>query len=84
MQARLFHLHALSALHCGTGRSAGVVDLPMARARATQMPIVPGSALRGVLRQQVTDRAGEDAETLFGPRDHPQRPGRLRGRPVDR
>ena len=68
MQARLFHLHALSALHCGTGRSAGVVDLPIARARATQMPIVPGSALRGVLRQQVTDRAGEDAETLFGPR----------------
>ena len=67
MQARLFHLHALSALHCGTGQSAGVVDLPVARARATQMPIVPGSSLRGVLRQQVTERAGDDAETLFGP-----------------
>ena len=68
MQARLFHLHALSALHCGTGRSAGVVDLPIARARATQLPIVPGSSLRGVLRQHVTDRGGSDAETLFGPR----------------
>ena len=66
MQARLFHLHALSALHCGTGRSAGVVDLPIARARATQLPIVPGSSLRGVLRQHVTERAGDDAETLFG------------------
>lgn len=67
MQARLFHLHALSALHCGTGRSAGVVDLPIARARATQLPIVPGSSLRGVLRECVTKRAGDDAETLFGP-----------------
>ena len=67
MQARLFHLHALSALHCGTGRSAGVVDLPIARARATQLPIVPGSSLRGVLRQHVADRSGPDAETLFGP-----------------
>ena len=68
MQARLFHLHALSALHCGTGQSAGVVDLPIARARATQLPIVPGSSLRGVLRQQVTDRDEKAAETLFGPR----------------
>ena len=67
MQARLFHLHALSALHCGTGQSAGVVDLPIARARATQLPIVPGSSLRGVLRQQVTDNDPQAARTLFGP-----------------
>ncbi len=68
MQARLFHLHALSALHCGTGQSAGVVDLPIARARATQLPIVPGSSLRGVLRQHVADRDADAARTLFGPR----------------
>ncbi|MCY3843816.1 MAG: type III-B CRISPR module RAMP protein Cmr4 [Acidobacteria bacterium] len=68
MQARLFHLHTLSALHCGAGRSAGVIDLPIARARATQLPIVPGSSLRGVLRQLVDKRASDDGETLFGPR----------------
>ena len=67
MQARLFHLHALTALHCGTGQSVGVVDLPIARARATQLPIVPGSSLRGVLRQQITEGSPDDAETLFGP-----------------
>ena len=67
MQPRLFHLHALSALHCGTGQSAGVVDLPIARARATQLPIVPGSSLRGVLRQQVTASDPDAARTLFGP-----------------
>jgi CRISPR-associated protein Cmr4 len=73
MQARLFHLHALSALHCGTGQSAGVVDLPIARARATNLPLVPGSSIRGVLREELTpkfDGDGKDAKlvrTLFGP-----------------
>ena len=67
MQARLFHLHALSALHCGTGQSVGVVDLPIARARATNLPIVPGSSLRGVLRQHVTSSNKAMARTLFGP-----------------
>ena len=65
MKTRLFHLHALSALHCGTGQSAGVVDLPIARAKATKLPMVPGSSLRGVLRDEVEQ---EDATTLFGPR----------------
>ena len=70
MQARLFHLHALSALHCGVGQSegVGVVDLPVARARATKLPIVPGSSLRGVLRQRIAEAKPDDAETLFGPR----------------
>jgi len=67
MQPRLFHLHALSALHCGTGQSTGVVDLPIARARATQLPIVPGSSLRGVLRHQVAEHHPKDAPLLFGP-----------------
>ncbi len=68
MQAKLFHLYALSALHCGTGQSAGVVDLPIARARATQLPIVPGSSLRGVLREHTTNYDPNIAETLFGPK----------------
>ena len=68
MQPRLFYLHALSPLHCGTGQSGGVVDLPIARARASQLPIVPSSSLRGVLRQRVTDTDAEAAKTLFGPR----------------
>ncbi len=72
MQPRLFHLHALSALHCGTGQSADVVDLPIARARATRLPIAPGSSLRGVLRDSVERTGGDEgarnAEALFGPR----------------
>ncbi len=68
MQARLFYLHALSALHCGTGQSMGVVDLPIARARATQLPIVPGSSLRGVLREHTTNIDQNATDTLFGPK----------------
>ncbi|MBN2885887.1 MAG: type III-B CRISPR module RAMP protein Cmr4 [Chromatiaceae bacterium] len=68
MHSRLFHLHTLSALHCGTGQSVGVVDLPIARARATQLPIVPGSTLRGVLRQEIGARDTDLERALFGPR----------------
>ncbi len=68
MQPRVFHLHALSALHCGTGQAADVVDLPIARARATKLPIVPGSSLRGVLRAQVSEQDEGKERALFGPR----------------
>lgn len=71
MKSRLYHLHALSALHCGTGQSAGVIDLPIARDRATHLPLVPGSSLRGVLRDDFAGKEGDDAKklekTLFGP-----------------
>ena len=67
MKPRLFYIHALSALHCGTGQSVGVVDLPIARARATNLPMVPGSSLRGVLRQDMTATNRDDARTLYGP-----------------
>ncbi|AGA33146.1 CRISPR-associated RAMP Cmr4 [Thioalkalivibrio nitratireducens DSM 14787] len=71
MQPRIFHLHALSALHCGVGQAADVVDLPIARARATHLPIVPGSSLRGVLRAQMEGdpQREPDVPALFGPRE---------------
>ncbi|MBL8483895.1 MAG: type III-B CRISPR module RAMP protein Cmr4 [Rhodocyclaceae bacterium] len=67
MKQRLFHLHALSALHIGTGQSAGTVDLPIARARATNLPLVPGSAIKGVLRDELPDLDTNRRKTLFGP-----------------
>lgn len=68
MKAKIYHLHVLSALHCGIGQSTGTIDLPIARARATQLPIVPGSSLRGVLRQQLTFTKNTNVCTLFGPK----------------
>lgn len=74
MQTRIFHLQALSALHVGTGQGIGVVDLPIARAKATNLPIVPGSAIKGVLREEAENLLDVSANpeainTLFGPAD---------------
>lgn len=47
---RPYLLHALSPLHAGTGHSADVIDLPIARMKGTNIPIAPGSSIKGVLR----------------------------------
>ena len=70
MKTRIFHLHALSALHIGTSQGVGTVDLPIARSRATNLPLVPGSSLKGVLRDSAKtqwDKLDEnDINALFG------------------
>lgn len=70
MESRTYLLQALSPLHVGTGQSmGGVIDLPLMRMRATGIPIVPGSSLKGVLRdsrRNDPDAARRDA--IFGPR----------------
>lgn len=65
MKTRLFHLHALSALHVGTGQGVGAVDLPIARSRATNLPIVAGSAIKGVLRDELKLNS-DDEKVVFG------------------
>ena len=69
MNTRIFHLHALSALPVGTGQGIGAVDLPIARSRATNLPLVPGSALKGVLRDEAKEKwhvSEDDIQALFG------------------
>lgn len=70
MQAHIYHLQNLSALHVGTGQGVGVVDLPIARSKATNLPIVPGSGLKGVLRDELQSQQQlnkEQIKALFGP-----------------
>lgn len=74
MTVRLYVLHALAPLHAGTGQGQGLIDLPVARERATGHPIVPGSSVKGVLRAASRDTfdsgsESEDCRTwrLFGP-----------------
>lgn len=66
MNARLLFLHALSPLHAGTGQGVGVIDLPIAREKATGLPYLPGSSLKGTLREHFT---GDEAlrVKVFGP-----------------
>jgi len=65
MNARLFFVHALSPLHAGTGQGVGAIDLPIAREKATGLPFVPGSSLKGVLRDSCTDPSNR--KKVFGP-----------------
>jgi CRISPR-associated protein Cmr4 len=67
LETRPYLLHALSPLHAGTGQSVGVIDLPIARLRATNIPFVPGSSLKGVLREARKGLPTPEWETLFGP-----------------
>ncbi|MEJ5251144.1 MAG: type III-B CRISPR module RAMP protein Cmr4 [Chthonomonadetes bacterium] len=49
-RAKAIYLHALTPVHSGTGQAVAVVDLPIAREKATGWPIIPASSLKGVLR----------------------------------
>lgn len=64
MQAKLLLLHALSPLHAGTGQGVGVIDLPIAREKATGIPFLPGSSIKGVLRDACSD---DKKVAVFGP-----------------
>jgi CRISPR-associated protein Cmr4 len=50
MKATIVYLHAITPVHSGTGQTVAVIDLPIAREKATGWPIIPGSSMKGVLR----------------------------------
>lgn len=64
---KLLFVEALSPLHAGTGQSTGAVDLPIARERATDFPYLPGSSLKGALRDRARDVGGFPVAAMFGP-----------------
>ncbi|MFZ5903689.1 MAG: type III-B CRISPR module RAMP protein Cmr4 [Chloroflexota bacterium] len=65
METKLLFVHALSPLHAGTGQGVETIDLPIAREKATGIPFLPGSTLKGVYR----DACGNEALRIrvFGP-----------------
>jgi CRISPR-associated protein Cmr4 len=72
MASYLTFIHALSALHAGTGQGSGIIDLPIAREKATGLPYLPGSSLKGALRAHCSKAIALDTgktitcEQLFG------------------
>jgi CRISPR-associated protein Cmr4 len=60
-------LYAETPLHCGAEGGTGYVDLPVQRERHTQYPVIPGSTLKGVLRDELKDVLAEaDLHAVFG------------------
>jgi CRISPR-associated protein Cmr4 len=64
MKTKILYTHALSPLHAGTGQGIGVIDLPIAREKATGLPFLPGSSVKGSLRDVCPDA---QRVKLFGP-----------------
>jgi CRISPR-associated protein Cmr4 len=66
----LLFVHALTSLHPGSGAALGVVDLPVQRERHTHWPLIPGSSLKGILRDACRRKNGNehDLYAVFGPK----------------
>jgi CRISPR-associated protein Cmr4 len=59
-----YFLFTHTPLHVGSGKSVGYVDQPIQRETHTRIPIVPGSSLKGVLRDRF--KSDPDVDWLFG------------------
>ncbi|HKZ78453.1 MAG TPA: type III-B CRISPR module RAMP protein Cmr4 [Pyrinomonadaceae bacterium] len=66
MSARLLFTHAISPLHAGTGQGVGAIDLPIAREKATGIPYLPGSSVKGTLRD-LCKESKDKKEAVYGP-----------------
>lgn len=72
---RMYWLHALTPLHVGSGQGVGFIDLPVMREKVTDWPVVPGSAVKGVCRDQAETNQAETRQLIkaaFGPRPEEQ------------
>lgn len=73
MKSLLVGMHAETFLHPGSGQNDGAIDLPIARERSTDFPIIYGSMLKGALRARLyhaakanlTDEKKLDENTIF-------------------
>lgn len=63
----LLFIHALTGIHPGAGTALGVVDMPVQRERHTQWPLIPGSSLKGILRDACRESIKGAAEYQTGP-----------------
>lgn len=72
MQGRILGLLAETHLHPGAGQSEQAIDLPVARERTTDYPFIPGSGVKGALRdlaERKLGRADESIERVYGKAD---------------
>jgi CRISPR-associated protein Cmr4 len=66
-QIGVLGLYTETPLHCGAEGGTGYVDLPVQRERHTHYPVIPGSTIKGVLRDELRDGLGEgNTRVLFG------------------
>lgn len=72
-KARVMFMYTETSLHCGSGSSLGVVDLPIQREKYTDFPVCQASAIKGAVREWFEEKFkgnNEDEKKIvytFGP-----------------
>ncbi len=67
MHTKILCLFTRTPLHVGAGASVGAIDQPVQRERHTGYPIIPGSSIKGVLRDFFQSADSSSAtDVLFG------------------
>ncbi len=64
--SRILYLFTRTPLHVGAGASVGAIDQPIQRERHTGFPIIPGSSIKGVLRDHLRSLGETVLNDLFG------------------
>ena len=67
MLHKLLYLTAVSPVHNGSGQGLGAIDNPIMRQRYTNLPIIQGSSIKGVLRTEWEPDSTRKSIILFGP-----------------
>lgn len=69
---RILYLFTRTPLHVGAGSSVGAIDQPIIRERHTGFPVIPGSSIKGVLRDACRNDAvlREEEMAIFGEQDN--------------
>jgi CRISPR-associated protein Cmr4 len=68
MPRRILYLFTRTPLHVGAGSSVGAIDQPIIRERHTGFPVIPGSSIKGVIRDVCRNDENLKAreEIIFG------------------
>lgn len=81
-QLGVLGLYTETSLHCGAESGSGYVDLPIQRERHTGYPLIPGSTVKGVLRDEMSGNGKSgglgkaEIDHIFGTEDA-KGPGRI-------
>jgi len=65
-KSKILYLFTRTPLHVGAGSSVGAIDQPVIRERHTGFPVIPGSSVKGVLRDHLKPTVGDSLDELFG------------------
>lgn len=75
---KIVYYHSITPMHIGSGSNLGVVDLPVYREAHTEFPVIPSSAIKGVLRANYeADVSKEDAKKIFGSEEGGEQAGEV-------